>query len=269
MEQLGHKTERFEFKISESYYKGQGESAAAELRKHFQYAPHAVRANVYEDFRRLGFHVFRRSLSNSKISGLTIQHPSAGTCILVNYSEDIYRQRFTAAHEAAHGILDRGDDVIVSFSDRDRDMIEIRANRFASCYLLPPELVRQIPVREWDQDEAVRYAAKFKVSTAALAVALQELGVVKPETAKDLRNGRVPAEQKVDPELAELTGRSLDRKRDLLRRGLTHSYVNLCFNGLSQGIITTGRAAEMLLVEDIGLGEIGELFGLRGGESPA
>jgi IrrE N-terminal-like domain len=105
----------FEFIPRGNYFKGQGTEAADALRKHFGYKPNSVPSNVYADFRKLGFHVFRRRLTNSNISGLTIRHPYAGTCILVNYDEDIYRQRFTAAHEAAHGILDRDQDVVVSF----------------------------------------------------------------------------------------------------------------------------------------------------------
>lgn len=96
----------FEFTPRGSFNKGQGEAAAQALRAHFNYAPNPVPNDIYADFRKLGFHVFRRRLANSNISGLTIRHPSAGTCILVNYDEDIYRQRFTACHEAGHGIID-------------------------------------------------------------------------------------------------------------------------------------------------------------------
>jgi len=34
----------------------------------------------------------------------------------VNYSEDVYRQRFTAAHELAHAIFDSDDSAVVSFA---------------------------------------------------------------------------------------------------------------------------------------------------------
>lgn len=132
MAELNRKVEAFSFTPSGTFFKAHGDQAAASLREHFKYAANAAPSDVYADFRRLGFHVFRRRLENSNISGLTIQHPSAGTCILVNYSEDIYRQRFTAAHEGGHGILDSNDDVIVSFSNRTTDLVETRANTFAS-----------------------------------------------------------------------------------------------------------------------------------------
>jgi transcriptional regulator with XRE-family HTH domain len=125
-----------------NYFKGHGAEAADALRRHFGYEPNSVPSNVYADFRKLGFHVFRRRLTNSNISGLTIRHPYAGTCILVNYDEDIYRQRFTADHEAAHGILDRDQDVVVSFASRStrEPLVEIRANTFAARYVLRNDL---------------------------------------------------------------------------------------------------------------------------------
>lgn len=264
-QELGRRVETFEFTPRGSFYKGQGADAAAALRAYFNYSPNAVPSDVYADFRKLGFHVFRRRLTNSNISGLTIRHPSAGTCILVNYDEDIYRQRFTGAHEAAHGIIDRDQEFVVSFaSESTRDQkVEIRANTFASRYILPQSLVEGIPVTEWSGADAVLWASRLKVSTWALAIALKEAGRIDAETAKLLRTTRVPAELKVDPELSGLEGRSLERKRELLTKGLSTFYVNLCFEALSAGMISAGRTAEMMLVDDFELGEIASLFGRR------
>ena len=263
LSELKREIDTFTFTPSGKYYKGHAEQAAKALRRHFSYASNAVPSDVYADFRRLGFHVFRRRLDNSNISGLTIQHPSAGTCILVNYSEDIYRQRFTAAHEGAHGILDRGDDVIVSFNGATNDLVEIRANTFSSRYLLPPELLEQIPVSVWNQAQIVRWASQFKVSTTALVFALKEGGVIDERLANELRQARVPAHEKGDPELANLAERPAMRKEELLSRGMSAFYVGLCFEAWNKGIVSTGRAAEMLLVDDFELWDIAELFNMR------
>ncbi len=263
--ELQRRRESFEFIPRGSFYKGQGDDAARALRMHFNYAPNAVPNDIYADFRRLGFHVFRRRLANSNISGLTIRHPLAGTCILVNYDEDIYRQRFTACHEAGHGIIDRDQDVVVSFaSESTRDhKVEVRANTFASRYILPPSVIEGIPVTDWSGQEAVHWAARLKVSTWALAIALKEAGRIDGDTVNLMRRSRVPADQKIDPEFSGLEGKSLERKQDLLKRGLSTFYVDLCFEGLSRGIISEGRAAEMMLVNDFELGEIASLFGRR------
>jgi Zn-dependent peptidase ImmA (M78 family) len=261
--ELDRKVELFSFTPKGNYYKGHGEEAAKALRRHFRYTPKEVPSDVYADFRRLGFHVFRRRLENSNLSGLTIQHPTAGTCILVNYSEDIYRQRFTVAHEGGHGILDRGEDVIVTFKGQQDQYIEFRANTFASRYILPREVVTQIPVTTWNQTEIVKWASQFKVSTHALAIALKEFGIIDYRVANDLRRVRVPAHEKVDPELANLPDRVVARKESLLERGLSNFYVELCLEAWSRRIVSGGRAAEMLLADDSELEEIGELFGVR------
>lgn len=259
---LGRHATVFRFTPTGTYFKGHADQAAKALREHFRYSPNAVPSDVYADFRKIGFHVFRRRLQNSEISGITIRHPLAGTCILVNYDEDIYRQRFTAAHEAGHGVIDRDQDVIVSFATASsrEPLVEIRANAFAARYLLPRSLVSEIPVSAWTQDEVLRWASHFKVSTTALTIALKEAEVIDEETAKHLRRVRVPAHAKTDPELTTLSPRAAERKSELLERGLSSYYVGLCFEALAKGAVSAGRAAEMMLVSDFELAEIAELF---------
>lgn len=166
-EALGVEKRSFSFTPTGNYFKGHAAVAAEKLRAHFSYPPNAVPSDVYEDFRTIGFHVFRRRLENSNISGITIRHPGAGICILINYDEDIYRQRFTAAHEAAHeaahGILDAAD-VIVSFTRayKKEDLVEIRANHFAARYLLPPNIVKSIPVTTWNTKAMLEWASPSK-----------------------------------------------------------------------------------------------------------
>src|SRR6185437_11387348 len=127
-------------------YTRHGEDAAAFVRGHLQYSPRECRANTFDEFRRLGFHVFRRKLANSNISGLCIRHHEIGPCILINYSEDWYRQRFSCAHEAGHAVIDTGvDDQVVVTLSRTSGLRETRANRFASCFLLPPPLLQALP----------------------------------------------------------------------------------------------------------------------------
>lgn len=96
----------FAFTPQGKYFKGHGQAAAAELRRSLGYEANELKLNVFADLRKIGLHVFRRRLKNAKISGLFIDHPTAGKCVIVNYDEDIFRQRFTAAHEGGHAILD-------------------------------------------------------------------------------------------------------------------------------------------------------------------
>ena len=170
----------FAFQKIGDYFKGHGEQAAAALRTFLGYADHQVPLNIYQDFRAIGIHVFRRRLDNSNISGVYVQHPVAGPCILINYSEDVYRQRFTAAHEAAHAILDQDEDVIVSLARANTDLREVRANTFAAHYLMPPVFLQHIPdPSQWDSEKTIHWANALKVNTEALAIALTQAQYLK------------------------------------------------------------------------------------------
>ena len=266
LRELGRARNRqpFLFQTIGKFYKAHGEQAAAQLRRQLGYGPNEVGMNLYEDIRRIGVHVFRRKLGNSNISGLFIRHPTAGKCVLVNYSEDFYRQRFTAAHECAHTILDDKEDVVVSFTRLKKDdLIEIRANTFASRYLIPPEFLRQIPEpTTWNPAKAIHWANQLKVSTEALTYALRDAQLLDEKTAQTLKGVRVPAEMKVDPEIpADLPERSKERKRHLLAMGLSDFYVELCFEAYANAAISRGRLAECLLIDDTELQEIATLYG--------
>ncbi|WP_414516538.1 ImmA/IrrE family metallo-endopeptidase [Nostoc sp. PCC 9305] len=244
-------------------YREQGKEAANALRKHLGYASNEVPMNIYEDFRSLGFHIFRRQLGNSNISGLFIKHPIAGKCILVNYSEDVYRQRFTAAHESAHGILDDDQEFVISLKTDKKNLVEVRANKFAADYLMPPEFLQKIPdFRAWTSEKAIKWASELKVSTEALANALKSANFISEDVEKQIKAVRVPRYLKVDPELPEsLSLGSRQRRQELLKIGLSNFYVGLCFDVYEQGFISAGRVAEMLLVSKYELTEIASIYG--------
>jgi Zn-dependent peptidase ImmA (M78 family) len=261
-EELAVPKRPFHFHPEGTFYKKHADDAAESLRAHFAYPGHAIPSDVYDDFRKIGFHLFRRRLENSNISGITIRHPIAGICMLVNYVEDLYRQRFTAAHEAAHGILDTIDDVIVSFSRtyKKEDLIEIRANRFAARYLLPPSVISAIPVTSWNATAVLEWASRLKVSARALTIALNDAGLLDDRERENLSKASVPAALKSDPELTNLSEFGAVRKRELLQRGLSSSYVTLCFEAFDRGLISGGRVAEMLLVDSLELPELASLY---------
>lgn len=264
MKELGRAPGSFLFSPSGDYFKGHGEAAAARLRSAIGHAENAVPRDVYAEFRSVGVHVFRRKLGNSNISGLFIAHPVAGKCALVNYSEDIYRQRFSAAHEMAHAIFDVDQEASVSFDRTDRaDLVEVRANRFASCYLMPPAFLSKLPdPNGWSDSDAIGWANKLRVSCSALAIALREAKLVDEATYGRISRLRVPRNAKIDPELPEsLTPTQRSRKEQLLERGLSDYYVALCFEAHSSGVISQGRLSEALLCGQAELTELANLYG--------
>lgn len=252
----------FVFEKKGNYFKAHGADAATALRDRLGYDNKTVPMDIYKDFRSLGFHVFRRHLSNSTISGLCLSHPVAGKCILVNYSEDIYRQRFTAAHEVAHAILDNDQDVIVSFKGAN-DLTEIRANTFASHYLMPPDFLKNIPLPDqWDPRKAVHWASELKVSTQALAYALKSANLISSQQEKEIMNVIVSADMKSDPELpTTLPAKVGQRRKEFLSLGLSMFYVDLCFNAHDRGVISLGRLGEMLLTKEDELPALAEIYG--------
>lgn len=245
-----------------NYFLAHAESAAKEFRRQMGHTDREVPRDIYSEFRSVGVHVFRRKLDNSKISGLFVMHPVAGKCILVNYNEDVYRQRFSAAHEMAHCIFDSAEGASVTIPG-DKDIREVRANRFASCYLMPPETLRLLSNPAiWSEEETQKWANNFRVSCDALGIALKTAKRTDLETSRRIRGYRVTRQAKIDPELPEsLTTQQRFRKVALLERGLSDHYVKLCLDAHSQGIISLGRLAEALLC---GYGELAILASLYG-----
>ena len=264
MSALGRPSTPFVFTPTGNHFKSQGEQAAAKLRNALGHSVQDIPVDVYADFRSVGVHVFRRRLGNSKISGLFVAHPVAGPCALVNASEDLYRQRFSAAHEMAHAIFDAEQQASVSFlQPSGTDLVEVRANRFASCFLMPPELLAKLPEpNQWSEEAALGYAERLRVSCYALGVALKAAGRIDDARMGQMRSFRLPAAAKVDPELpAGLTVKQRERKQFLLDLGLSDFYVNLCFDALRNEVISVGRLCEALLCDHAGAVEIASIYG--------
>jgi len=266
LERALHKQSKDSFSFNKvgDHFKTHGKQAAKLLRTHLKYSEKEVSMNIYNDMRRLGIRVFRRKLENSNISGLYIKHPVAGRCVLINYSEDVYRQRFTAAHEMAHAILDNEDDSLVSFTWDKTNLKEVRANTFASAYLLPPEAIIKIPDYQcWTHEKAIEWANKFKVSAQVLAISLSENRLINRAAYSEILKAKVPKEFKVDPELPDsIPARSKERKRMLLEHGLSGYYVALCFEAYREHVVSASRLVEILLLEsDNQLIELAKLYG--------
>lgn len=263
--ELGRPRIEFQFRKTTTYYKGQAETAAAELRNRLEYRDLDAPPDVFSDFRKLGFHVFRRPLANSQISGMFVNHPVAGKCLLVNYDEDIFRQRFSVAHEAGHAILDDKKDFVVSFSWDKKSLSEIRANAFAARYLIPLSLLHTIPEPEtWPKRKIIDWCKKLKVSSEVLAYSLEEADLIPDSMVNWITTVKLPRDSKIDPEIpVSLAPKSRERRTYLLQLGLSSFYVNLCFDAYDQKLISAGKLAEMLLVDQIGLMEIANLFHRR------
>lgn len=259
------KIKHFRFVKKGNYFKKHGWDAAAALRKFLGYKEIEVPRDIYIDFRNIGIHTFRRMLSNSNISGIYIKHPTAGKCILVNYDEDVYRQRFTVAHEAGHAILDDTEEPVVSFASS-TSYEEIRANNFASHFLIPPEFLQNLAKTniKWDEETVIKWANELRVNIQTLVFALEDAKVISKNQSRKFLRLKIPKEWKIDPELPEdLLIKEKEKRKELLQKGLSTFYVKLCFEAYREGLISIGRLAEMLLASEYELATFIKLFGER------
>lgn len=75
-------------------------------------------------------------------SGLFLRHPSIGLATLANSSRSKGWTRLSFAHEYAHALLDRNRDISISGTDNSSELVEQRANAFASAFLMPGSGIR-------------------------------------------------------------------------------------------------------------------------------
>lgn len=96
----------------------------------------------------------------------------------INDNQHPKRQRFTLAHEIGHYVLEHKimntDDLVDDSNTDTSSPIEREANYFASCLLMPRELVEQNIKGTREIDELAR---KFNVSEQAMTIRVLELGL--------------------------------------------------------------------------------------------
>lgn len=255
-----YKPTLFQYQKVGDFHKQHGIDAANSLRAFWGYQNHELPIDIFDNFRKIGIHIFRRKLGQSSISGIYIRHPAAGHCVLINYDEDIYRQRFSVAHEAAHALLDDNE---VSVSKKDRlvrigekwtpeQLSEIRANSFAGAYLVPEVFLKSIANNtQWDDAKIIEYSKKMYINPESLAIGLHGAKLISAENKNAYSKIKIPAHEKTDSELpSSLSTNGRARKITLLQKGLADSYVTLCFHAYRERIISQGRLSEMLLCDN-------------------
>lgn len=72
-----------------------------------------------------------------EVSGIFIRHRKYGLAVLINQHHPRARRRFSYAHEYAHALADRERKPTPSTKQNANDLIEKRANAFASEFLMP------------------------------------------------------------------------------------------------------------------------------------
>jgi Zn-dependent peptidase ImmA (M78 family)/transcriptional regulator with XRE-family HTH domain len=73
----------------------------------------------------------------TNVSGLFLNHPETGMAVLINGGHNPVRQRFSYAHEYAHALFDREEELRLTQNRNSNELVEKRANAFAAGFLMP------------------------------------------------------------------------------------------------------------------------------------
>ncbi len=246
-----------EFSFNHRYFKRQGEEAASFERERLSLGKQQI-GNIFELLRNQGIHLFKRQLNDKNISGLYINHPVAGHCILINYLDDLYRQNFSAAHEYCHALFDsfQGQEVTYLKPPNDKSELEWRANSFARNFLVPKQRI-ELDYSPVTTEEAwinlIRQIADFfRVSSQPVTIQLFEMQWLS-ESQKDffLKDKRlvIKRNEKFDPETPPSLSLGMrDKLTQVIRQGLSWHFIELCTEAYRRGEITYHKLLDMLLL---------------------
>ncbi len=254
-------------------YKKQGEEAANLERERLNLGNNPIQ-NIFDLMRNQGIHVFKRQLEDSNISGLyishpeedqreledsnisglDINHPEAYYCILINYSDDLYRQNFSAAHEYCHALFDSKLGQEVTYLNNNKIPIEWRANSFAGNFLVPDNAIihRYQPANDylgWVTiiKEMCHY---FSVSSKVIIIRLFELNWIDQSLKDKLWNDSqliIKKREKIDPEISsDLSIGSQKRINNIIQQGLSWHLIDLSTKAYQQGEITYQKLLNIL-----------------------
>ena len=172
-----------------------------------------------------------------RVSGLTClvrrpRHKNKVPVIIVNQDITLERRRLTLAHELAHRLLDE-----ISPVDHEK-----ASNVFAGAFLIPQEhLVREIGRHRnaLGYNELIQLKRMYRVSAAALLVRLKQIGIINNSTLAYAFQRFARKWRKTEP--VPLEGPGNEGKFELPRR-----FERLCYRALAEGLISLGKATELL-----------------------
>ena len=245
------------YPFDHTYFKKQGEEAAFFERQRLFLEQEAI-TNIFELIRNQGIHIFKRQLEDKNISGLYINHPFAGHCILINYLDDLYRQNFSAAHEYCHALFDssQGQEVTYLKSSNDKPELEWRANSFAGNFLVPKQKLEldYSPGNIYDTwISLIRLIAdRFQVISQVVIIRLCELKWIDEGLRKQLVKDErlvIRYNEKFDPEIPpNLSSGIREKSTYIIRQGLSWYFINLATEAYRRGEITYHKLLDMLLL---------------------
>jgi len=193
--------------------------------------------NVLE---QLGLAVYVRDLGPDGPLGAYLPRPKVKV-VLLNSAQNLGRLRFTAAHEIGHFAFDDGAHLDENGFTTSATHVERRANRFASCFLLPDVgiLARTPPGTRVDAARGVALASEFGVSYQSMGNRLQQLRLI----------GNAELARLMADRSAVLT-REFRERRLPRAEVLPDDYTRRALQAYFEWKVTFTRLAELLRVDD-------------------
>jgi Zn-dependent peptidase ImmA (M78 family) len=135
----------------------------------------------------LKIHVFKERAPADLSGALVVKNGKA--LALVNSTHPPARQRFSLAHEIGHYLMHHTEGDVLKRDERSArgtDPEEIQANAFAAALLMPESEVRKraegFDLTPLDEERIDVLASDFGVSTQAMTIRLQDLGLLRLDT---------------------------------------------------------------------------------------
>lgn len=215
---------------------GDAEKLAAEVRAKWHLGIDPI-PNMTELLEEKGLKVLTVSLPG-RVSGFTclVKRRDEGDLpvIVVNNQFSLERRRLTLAHELAHRLIDTD-----SLFDKEE---EKAANVFAGAFLMPREhLLGEVGKQRnaLVYKELIDLKRLYRVGGAALLMRLRQLDVISESTLiyafQSIGRGwRTQEPDELEP----------PHERGLRERALR--FERLCYRALAEGVISLGKAAELL-----------------------
>jgi len=174
------------------------------------------------------------------ISGMTCfasrrEHPASLPVVVVNKRKSLERRRFTLAHELAHRVFNS------DHFDCSRDE-ENAAQRFAGAFLMHADHLRREAGSKREKigyQEIVYLKRMYRVSAAALAMRLEQIGIIAKATLSTIFQTIGRTWRTVEPDPLEEAG-----KEGMYER--PKRFERLSLWALAEQYISPGKAMELL-----------------------
>lgn len=157
--------------------------------------------DIFEASEKIGYRTIRYPIGDDSFLGFALIRDSE-RIVFSNSSLILSREIFSIAHEIGHQKLhlsEQGRTLIKDDDFNDRDKLEVEANYFAACLLMPVDKVEKYirlelkdkSNKNWDGLDIARIQTAFNVSYDMVLVRLKASGILDDANIEKLRTEKI------------------------------------------------------------------------------